>query len=102
MLKRLGESILTGASILIALLVGAALAVLSFLWYFVPKKERQWRAAENAEAARRAAEIKVEIQKAHEARKAETAVKVAEVEKKAEEQKAQDSVALANAMLKDD
>ena len=100
MLKRLGESIIGTLSFVVVFIAGLVLAVLSFLWYFVPKKEREWRAAEDAEASKRAAKIKQTIAAAQENRAAETQVKVAEIEKKADEAKAQDSVDLANEILK--
>lgn len=102
MLKRLGESILSGVSFAIFFVLGLILAALSFLWYFVPKKERQWREDEDAEAARRVAEIKTILSTAREKRETETAVKVTEIERQKEEARSADSVALANAMLKDD
>ena len=97
MLKRLGESILGTLSFVFVFIAGLILAVLSFLWYFVPKKEREWRAAEDAEAAKRVAEI---IAKAHEERAVETQAKVTEIEKKAEAAKSADSVDIANELLK--
>ena len=100
MLKRLGESILGTLSFVFVFIAGLILAVLSFLWYFVPKKEREWRAAEDAEAAKRVAEIKQTIAKAHEERAVETQAKVTEIEKKAEDQKTRDSVDIANELLK--
>ena len=102
MLKRLGQSILSGLSFVVALIVGIALAAASILWYFVPKRDKARRDAEQQEADRRAAAIKVEIQKAHEARAQAVETKVAEIEKKADAQKTQDSVALANDLLKED
>ena len=100
MLKRLGESILGTLSFVFVFIAGLILAVLSFLWYFVPKKEREWRAAEDAEAAKRVAEIKQTIAKAHEERAVETQAKVTEIEKKAEADKTRDSVDIANELLK--
>lgn len=100
MLKRLGESILGTISFVLVFIAGLVLAVLSFLWYFVPKKEREWRAAEDAAAAKRVAEIKQTIAAAHEERAVETQAKVAEIEKKAEADQAKDSVDLANEILK--
>ena len=100
MLKRLGESILGTLSFVFVFIAGLILAVLSFLWYFVPKKEREWRAAEDAEAAKRVTEIKKTIAAAHEERAVETQAKVTEIEKKAEDQKTRDSVDIANELLK--
>lgn len=101
MLKRLGESILGILSFVFFLVLGIAAVALSFFRYFLPKREREWRAAESAEAAKRAASIKAEISKAHEKRAAETTAAVVEIEKKAEESKKRDSVALANDLLKE-
>lgn len=100
MLKRLGESILGTLSFVCVFVLGVILAALSFLWYFVPKKEREWKAAEDAEAAKRVAEIKQTIAAAHEERAVETQAKVAEIEKKAEADQAKDSVDVANELLK--
>ena len=88
MLKRLGESILRTVTFVIVFVLGVALAVATFIWHFIPKRERAWRAAENAEAAKRVAEIKAAVQ-----------TKVEAIEKKAEVDKATDSVEIANEII---
>jgi hypothetical protein len=99
MFKRALESILTGLSFLIATLVGALFAVFMFVTYFIPKRDKDRRAAEQKEADRRANEIKEILKKEHEKRAADAAKSIAAVEQKAEAAKAQDSVALANELL---
>jgi hypothetical protein len=99
MFKRALESILTGLSFLIATLVGALFSVFMFVTYFIPKRDKDRRAAEQAD--RRANEIKEIPKKEHEKRAADAAKSIAAVEQKAEAAKAQDSVALANDLLKE-
>jgi len=102
LVKSIWASMATGFAYVLTALVGMVLAAASILWYFVPKREKARRDAEQQEADRRAAAIKAEIQKAHEARAQAVEVKVAEVKDRADAQKAQDSVALANALLKEE
>lgn len=100
MFRRIGESILGTVSFVIVLVLGLILAMLSFFWYFIPKREREWRAIEAEEAAKRVAAIKAALAKAHEARTDETVKAVEVIEKKAEDRKSQDSVDIANEILK--
>lgn len=97
MIRKFVDSTLTAIAYGIATLVGVALAVAAFVWHFIPKRDKERK----QEAARKAAEIKAEIQKAHEARATETKFVITEIEKKADGQRAQDSVALANDLLKE-
>lgn len=97
MIKKFLDGTLTALAYGIATLVGVALAAAAFVWHFIPKRDKERK----QEAARKAAEIKAEIQKAHEARAAETEVAVKAIEKKAEDARSADSVALANDLLKE-
>lgn len=97
---------LTGAlksilAFIAALVLGVLVTAAAFFFKILPDRERQKR-AEDAEARRRADAIKAEIAKAHEQRSRETEVAVAAIKTKAEETKGQDSVALANDLLKEE
>ena len=101
MASRLWESVKSIAAFAAALVLGVLVTTAAFFFKILPDRERQKR-AEDAEARRRADAIKADIQKAHEQRARETEVAVAAIEKTAEETKAQDSVALANDLLKEE
>lgn len=90
-LKSIGESLLFVGCLLIGILLAAA----SFVWYFIPK----WKKEEEADTARRFERIKAAVKESHAARATETAVKIAEVEKKADAHKAADTVDLANQFI---
>lgn len=101
MIRKILDSTLTAIAIAISLVVGVLIAAATFVWHFIPKRDRERRAAEQQEAGRRAEAIKAEIQKAKEQRASDAAKSIAAVEQKAEAAKAQDSVALANDLLKE-
>lgn len=87
-----------GNAIMVAVLVviGALLAAASFVWYLIPK----WQREEKAETDKRVAALKASLADAHAKREAAVVAKVAEIEKKADEAKVQDSVDLANEIIK--
>ena len=97
---------LTGAlksilAFIAALVLGVLVTAAAFFFKILPDRERQKR-AEDAEARRRADAIKAEIAKAHEQRAQDVEVAVAAIEKKAEDARSADSVALANDLLKEE
>jgi hypothetical protein len=101
MIRKILDSTLTAIAITISLVVGVLIAAATFVWHFIPKRDRERKAAEQQEADRRAAEIKEILKREHEKRAADAAKSIAAVGKKAEEQKSQDSVAMANKLLEE-
>lgn len=102
MFKRTLDKLLSGAAFALALLAGILLAALSFFWFSVPKARKDEREKLEKEADARVETVKQEIAKAHEARAAKVDQEIAQVKDRADAQKAQDSVALANDLLKED
>jgi len=97
-LREVGKSIWDTLTFVACLALGIGIAVATFVWYLIPK----WKKEEASATARRFENIKAAVKEAKESRAAETAVKVAEVEKKADEQKKADTVDLANQFIIDE
>lgn len=98
MIRGLWDSLKSILALVLAVIMAVLVTAAAFFFKILSDRERQKR-AEDAEARRRADAIKAEIAKAKEQRAADTAQKIEEIEQKADEQRAQDSVALANALL---
>ena len=101
MIRGLWASLKSILALVLAVIMAVLVTAAAFFFKILPDRERQKR-AEDAEARRRADAIKAEIQRANAQRARETEVAVAAIEKKADEQRAQDSVALANDLLKEE
>lgn len=97
MFRRSIDSVMTFLAILVAAIVGIALAIFSFATVILPKRDAKAR----KEADQRANEMKKAAEAAQAKRADEAKFVIADIEKKAEETKKQDSVALANDLLKD-
>lgn len=102
MLKRTLDKLLSGVAFALAMLAGILLAAFSFFWFLIPKAKKEEREKIDAEANERVETVKREIAKAHAVRAEQVKFVIDGIEKKAEAQKAQDSVALANELLKED
>ena len=94
-LKKAVSAVAEGVFIVLAVAIGGLLAAAAFIWHFIPK----WKREEARDTAAKVAGMKAVVREAHETRVAETAGKIAEVEKKADEQKAADTVDLANDLI---
>jgi hypothetical protein len=90
-IRRAGE-------LLAALFMGIAVMAVFFLGFFLPRRKKQ----EQQAAQKRADDARAAAAKAQAVRAAKVDQAVAEVKVKADAQKAQDSVALANKLLEED
>ena len=86
MIKKFLDGTLTALAYGIATLVGVVLAAATFVWHFIPKRDRERQAREKQAADQKAAAV---------------APQVAAIQQAADGQRAQDSVALANELLKE-
>lgn len=101
MIDRLWDGMKSILAFAVALMLGVLVTAAAFFFKILPDRERKRKLAD-IEARMHAEGLRVSIQKAHDARAAATTQKVAEIDKQASAQKAQDSVALANALLKEE
>lgn len=97
-LREAGAAIWNVVTTVLLVLVGVLLAAAATLWYFVPK----WKREEDAETKRRVDSLKATLAASHEKRDVEVKAAVAEVEKKAESLKQQDTVDVANQFIIDE
>ncbi len=97
-LREAGAAVWNAVTTILLVIVGVLLAAAATLWYFIPK----WKREEEAETKRRVSAMKATLAASHEKRDAEVKTAVAEVEKKAETLKQQDSVDVANQFIIDE
>lgn len=99
MFRRMWSAVSSALAFVLVMIATLGLAALSVVFVFLPKARKEERERLKKEADELAANVKAEVQKAHEARAAEVEVRVETIEKKAEAQKARDSVDVANQFI---